>query len=259
MKIDKTLHPLVEEILRTGRVPTSDGRIVEAHSHISRDECELLYRQVAQTRATGAIEVGMAYGISTLCLCDALSRNTLRETEKRPHLVVMDPGQSGWQQLGLQQVRSAGFSNLLEFYERTSQSVLPELATRGHRVQFAFIDGNHTFDHALIDFFYVDQMMETGGVIVFDDVGWPAINAVVRFVLANRDYELAEALLEQPRTSLPNRGKRFVKRLLRPLARTDKDPAEKHQRLLRKLEWAYAVALRKVASDTRHWDHYCPF
>jgi predicted O-methyltransferase YrrM len=255
------LHPLVEEILRSGKVPTGDGRVVVAHSHIPRDECELLYRQVAATRATEAIEVGMAFGISTICLCDALSRNTPRETGKRPHLVAMDPHQhveGGWEGRGLQQVRSAGFGDLVEFHERTSQAVLPELAAKGYRVQFAFIDGWHTFDHTLIDFFYVDQMMENGGVIVFDDVGYPAINAVVRFALANRDYELVEAL-EYPRTGMGNRGKRLVKRLLRRLARNDKDPAETHQHLFRRLEFAHSIALRKVAPDTRRFDHYRAF
>jgi predicted O-methyltransferase YrrM len=277
MKADTTLHPLVEQILRSGKVLADDGQTFEAHSYISRDECELLYRQVAATRATVAIEVGMAFGISTLCLCDALSRNTLSNIGKRPHLVVIDPHQQpntetathpSWQGLGLQQVRSAGFDDLVEFHGRTSQAALPELAAKGYRVQFAFIDGWHLFDHTLIDFFYVDQMMEIGGVIVFDDVGWPAINAVVRFVLANRDYELVEAeALEMPRTAMVSRGKSFVKRLLRPLASTDKALAERQ--LFRKLGSATsaestlsvcrAVGVRKVAPDTRPGDHYCPF
>jgi predicted O-methyltransferase YrrM len=262
------LHPLVEEILRSGKVLADDGQIFEAHSYIPRDECELLYRQVAATRATEAIEVGMAFGISTLCLCDALSRNALSNTGKRPHLVVMDPHQQpntqtdihpgSWQGLGLQQVRSAGFGDLVEFHGGTSQAVLPELAAKGHRVQFAFIDGWHTFDHTLIDFFYADQMMENGGVIVFDDVGYQAVNAVVRFVLANRDYELVETL-SQPRTGVGNRGKRLVKRFLRRLGRTDKDPAPAHQNLLRQIEWAHSVALRKIAPDTRRGDHYRAF
>ena len=61
------LHPAVEAVLSSGRVSTADGRVVRAHSymHVPRDECELLYRQVAATRATQAIEVGMALGIST--------------------------------------------------------------------------------------------------------------------------------------------------------------------------------------------------
>src|SRR5262245_48985641 len=226
MGADGALHPLVEEILRTGKVKTRDGRLEDAHSHIPRDECEMLYRQVAATSATEAIEVGMAFGISTLCLCDALCRNATSETDKkRPHLVVMDPAQhDGWQGLGLQQVASVGFGDMVEFHERPSQAVLPELAAQGRRVQFAFIDGWHTFDHTLIDFFYVDQVIEIGGVIVFDDVGYPAINAVVRFVLANHDYELIEAL-QQPRTDFGNRGNRLIKRLLRRLGRTDKDPS----------------------------------
>ena len=258
-RTDGALHPLVEAIFRSGTVST-DGRLVQVHSHIPRDECELLYRQVAATRATEAIEVGMAFGISTLCICDALRRNTPSKTGKRPHLVVMDPMQheGGWQGIGLQQVQSAGFDDVVEFHERTSQVVLPELAAKGRRVQFAFIDGWHTFDHTLVDFFYVDQMMEIGGVIVFDDVGFPAIKAVLRFLLANREYELVE-VLQQPRPALENRGKRLAKQLLRRLGRTDIDPSGRHQELFRTLECANAAALRKVASDTRRWNHYCGF
>jgi predicted O-methyltransferase YrrM len=260
------LHPTIEDVLRSGRVQTVDGRVLRgiSYMHIPRDSCELLYRQVSATRATQAIEVGMALGISTLCLCDALCRNIPLQTEKRPHLVVMDPFQhsSFYRGVGLEQVRSAGFGDVVEFHERTSQAVLPELAAKEYRIQFAFIDGSHIFDHALIDFFYVDQMLETGGVIVFDDVELQSINAVVRFVLANRHYELIEVLggqseyahvLPSPGADLGNRGKRLVKRFLRRLGRTDKDPAPAHQELFRQLEWAYSVALRKVAPDSRDW------
>ncbi len=264
--LDGVLHPAIEDVLRLGRVSTVDRGVVPvpSYTHIPRDECELLYRQVSATRATQAIEVGMAFGISTLCLCDALCRTTPLQTGKRPHLVVMDPFQHGsiWQGVGLDQVRSAGFGDMVEFHERTSHAVLPELAAKEYRIEFAFIDGSHMFDQALIDFFYVDQMLESGGVIVFDDVGLQSINAVVRFVLANRAYELVE-VLEQSRTGVGNRGKRLVKRFLRHFGRTDKDPAPAHQELFRQLEWAYAVALRKVAPDSRDWvrswDHYHAF
>jgi len=260
------LHPAVEDVLRSGRVSTAEGRVVHAHSymHIPRDECELLYRQVAATRATQAVEVGMAFGISTMCLCDALSRNTSPETGQRPHLVVVDPFQNGniWQGVGLAQIRSASFDDVVQFYERPSQVVLPELAAKEYRIQFAFIDGSHMFDEVLIDFFYLDQMLEIGGVIVFDDVGLQPVNAVVRFVLANRNYELVE-VLELLRTGVGNRRKRLEKRFLRRLGRTDRDPAPAHQDLFRQIEWAYSVALRKVARDSRPWvrpwEHYHAF
>jgi predicted O-methyltransferase YrrM len=260
------LHPAVEAVLRSGKVSTPDGPVVRAHSymHIPRDECELLYRQVAATRATQAVEVGMALGISTLCLCDALCRNTALETAQRPHLVVMDPFQHGeiWQGVGLAQIRSAGFDDVVQLHERTSQAVLPELVAKEYRIQFAFIDGSHMFDEVLIDFFYLDQILEIGGVIVFDDVGLQPVNAVVRFVLANRNYELIEVLKQLP-TGAGNRGKRLVKRFLRRLGRTDKDPAPAHQNLFHQIEWAYSVAIRKVERDTRPWvrpwEHYHAF
>jgi predicted O-methyltransferase YrrM len=259
------LHPAVEEVLRSGRVQTAKGQVLDAHHymHIPREECELLYRQVSATRATQAIEIGMAFGISTLCLCDALGRDTPFQAG-RPHLVVMDPFQHGsiWQGVGLNQVRAAGFGDIVEFHERPSHVVLPKLAAKEYRIQFAFIDGSHMFDHALVDFFYVDQMLEVGGVIAFDDVGLQPVNAVVRFVLANRQYELVEAL-ELPRTGVGNRGKRLVKRLMRRLGRTDKDPTPANQERFRRIEWAYSVALRKVAPDLRDWvrpwDHYGAF
>jgi hypothetical protein len=108
----------------------------------------------------------MAFGISTLCLCDALCRNISFEAGQRPHLVVIDPFQHGniWQGVGLAQIRSAGFDDLVQFHERTSQAMLPELAAKDFRIQFAFIDGSHMFDEVLIDFFYLDQMLEIGGV-----------------------------------------------------------------------------------------------
>ena len=259
------LHPAVEDVLRSGKVQTAEGLVLDAHSYmyIPRDECELLYRQVSATRARHAVEVGMAFGISTLCLCDALCRNTPFQTE-RPHLVVMDPFQHGsiWHGVGLKQVRAAGFGDIVEFHERPSCAVLPDLAAKEYRIQFAFIDGSHAFDDALIDFFYVDQMLERGGIIVFDDVALQPVNAVLRFVLANRQYELIE-VLELPRTGLGNRAKRLVKRFLRRLGRTHQDPTPAHQQLFRRLDWAYSVAVRKVAPDLRDWvrpwDHYSAF
>ena len=81
---------------------------------------------------------------------------------------------------------------------------------------------------------------------------------MLRFVLANRDYELVE-VLEITRTGVGNRAKRLVKRFLRRVGRTDKDPAPAHQELFQRLEWAYSVALRKVAPDSRSWLHHHAF
>jgi hypothetical protein len=62
---------------------------------------------------------------------------------------------------------------------------LAEIERSGQRVDFAFIDGWHTFDFALVDFFFIDRISSVGGVVVFDDANWPAIRKVCRFVKTN--------------------------------------------------------------------------
>jgi predicted O-methyltransferase YrrM len=253
------LHPYVEAVLETGVVTTPEGDQISAHSYIPRDECDLIYRQVHAVKARQAVEIGMAFGVSTLCLCDALSQVTSINSATPPRLVAMDPDQStGWRGVGIHQIATAGFSELVDFREEPSQLVLPDLVRKEQRFQIAFIDGWHTFDHALIDFFYVDQLLETGGVIIFDDVGYPSINALVRFVLSNRDYELVEALYEPP-TPAVNRIKRAAKRCLRRLMQTDHDPSPEHRRLFTQLVFAHSVALCKKGQDQRRWDHFNPF
>lgn len=246
------IHPLVESILTTRRTQLPDGSEIEASSFIPRDECELVYDVIARGRARRAIEVGLAYGVSTLCIADALHGNG-----SDVRLVSIDSHQTvSWQRAGMHLVERAGYGSMLTLIEEPSQIVLPRLVAGGERFDFGFIDGWHTFDHTLIDFFFIDQMLETGGYVVFDDVGYPAINAVVRFILANRDYELANAVHIEQHPSAGLRMRRNIKRTLRPLARTDRDPKPEHEALFRRIENVQSVALRKRGNDARRFDHF---
>jgi predicted O-methyltransferase YrrM len=225
-----------------------DGTEIDASSFIPAEECVLLYESIAASGAVRGIETGMAFGMSSLCIADALRRNGASS-----ELVSIDPCQTtDWKSAGLHLLARAGLATTL--IEESSQLALPRLAAEGQRFDFGFIDGWHTFDHTLVDFFYIDMMLRDGGFIVFDDVGYPAINAVVRFVLTNRSYELVRELTyEEPRGT---RLRRAVKRRLRPLARTDRDPAPAHEPLLRRIESASSVAVRKRGGDTRRFDHF---
>jgi hypothetical protein len=61
-------------------------------------------------------------------------------------------------------------------------------------VDFAFVDGWHTFDHVLVDFFYIDRLLRVGGIVVFDDASMPAIHRICRYIATNRQYRFcAEA------------------------------------------------------------------
>jgi predicted O-methyltransferase YrrM len=194
----------------------------------------------------------MAYGVSSLCIADAL-----RRVSDASSLISIDPNQTTqWRGAGMHLLARAGLASLVRLIEESSQLALPRLVSEGERVQFAFIDGWHTFDHTLVDFFYVDQLLEPGGIVIFDDVGYPAIHAVVRFVMANRDYELMDALPYEQHVSRAARAKRSIKRALRPLARTDRDPSPEIELRFRAVDDVFAVALRKRSDDTRRFDHF---
>ena len=56
---------------------------------------------------------------------------------------------------------------------------LPQLVGDRQTIQFAYIDGWHTFDYTLLDFFYVDKMLDPGGVVAFNDCALPSVRRVI--------------------------------------------------------------------------------
>lgn len=228
------LHPLLLLALENGYIERA-GRRFELHSNISVAECELLYRQIKAVGATTALEVGMAYGVSSLALAHALSCES-----STPRLVSIDPNQHrDWDGLALVQLERAGFSQFCELIEEPSHLALPRLVESGFRADAALIDGWHTFDHALVDFFFVDLILRPGGVVVLDDTWMPGVRAVAEFVLRNRAYAIVDFVpLRLSRKAAVRRAVRARSRLLPPVA---------------------AVALRKERDDDRPWHDFASF
>ncbi len=248
------MHPLLEQIFTTGTTELPDGSPASLTSSISRQDCALVERMIAACGAVTAVEVGMAYGISTLCIAGALQKKTGSSPAR---LVTIDPHQtSGWKRAGMHLIRRAGFDPMVELIEQPSQLALPRLVENGERFGFALIDGWHTFDHTLVDFFFCDALLTPGGIVVLDDAGYPAINAVIRFILANRDYELVETVDRRDEGRLSLRVRRAIKRVIRPLAQTDRDPTRANERVFQRIAHSEMVALRKRGDDTRRFDHY---
>ena len=176
-------------------------------------------------------------------------------------LIGMDPAQhdATWRGGGLHNVQRAGFEDRYSFHEEPSQIVLPRLAAAGTRIQFAFIDGWHTFDHTLVDFFFIDRMLDVGGIIVMDDVGYPSIRRLCHFILSNREYISFDFVRYQSQTLLRTRLKHAAQAVLHPLVRDNFTPDAAVRAQQRMIETVQLIALRKEADDHRSFDHFVAF
>jgi predicted O-methyltransferase YrrM len=247
-------HQVIDEIESSGLTTLPDGTRVPIQSHVGLESGKVIQRAIEVTRPRMGLEVGLAFGISTLYILDAM------QLHGGGHLIGMDPAQhdATWRGGGLHNVTRAGFGDRYFFHEEPSQVVLPRLAAAGTRIQFAFIDGWHTFDHTLVDFFFIDRMLDIGGIIVVDDVGYPSIRRLCHFILSNRDYTGFDCARYTSQT-LRDRLKRLAQTVLHPLVRDDFTPDAIVREQQRMLEDMHLIALRKEADDRRSFDHFVAF
>lgn len=159
------------------------GSPVAVPALLKRSFAEALYRTVLSSQPEICVEIGMAYALSSLAILTALAELG------RGRLISIDPNQSTqWAWGGMEAVKRAGFDEYHQLIEKPSFLALPELLKRQITVDFAYIDGWHTFDYILLDFFYLDKMLPVGGVVAFNDCGLRSTDRVLRFLQSHRKY-----------------------------------------------------------------------
>lgn len=235
------MNELINRIYTTSSVCDSQGRQVDPFPvSISRPLGEELYRFTSVHRLTTTLEVGLAYGLSALFICQAH-----RDKRSGKH-VAIDPAQfSKFNGIGLHNIEYCGLQDILTFYEAPSYLVLPELVRKQTAVDMVFIDGNHRFDYAIMDFFFADKLLPVGRFVVFHDLWMPSISKLVRFVLLNRNYRLTGfGLTADPgdvAMALTNRANELNRHSI-------------------EFGVLYSTCmLQKTASDDRAWDFHVDF
>ncbi|MEP7357815.1 MAG: class I SAM-dependent methyltransferase [Anaerolineales bacterium] len=178
------MHPVLEEIIRTERSETPQGDSIRVYPmSITPPEGKFLQQMVTSIEVKATVEVGLAWGVSALFIGDALA------AKEGVRHVIMDPGQfDKWRGVGLHNLKRVGLIDRVEFHQDYSHRVLPQLELQQEKFDFAFIDGRHTFDYAFVDFFYIHKLLRVGGLVAFDDVDYPSIRKVCRYIATNYPY-----------------------------------------------------------------------
>jgi len=151
---------------------------------------EFLREICCRSDAHSTLEVGFALGVSTLCILAALLELGVTGT---PH-VAMDPFQADARfcNAGLRTLRDAGVAAMVDFYPEASETFLPRLVAAKRQFDFILIDGDHSFDHTLIDIFYAHRLLPPGGTMIIDDIEMPPVYLANRYLLEYYRYELID-------------------------------------------------------------------
>jgi predicted O-methyltransferase YrrM len=246
----ENLPQFLLEVFETSRVFAPDGKAQPLESNISQAEALELYTAVRNLRPEYSVEIGLAHGISALAILAAISANGTG------HHYVIDPFQANYGYCGEAMIQRAGYGDLHSLLERFPEEVLATLPG----IKFGFIDSSHLFDLTLLEFVLIDKKLEVGGVVAFHDTWMPSIQAVLRFILGNRPYEICRDFsAEEPKLSMRQRWRQIAAQCL------DKMPAAGrllNANILR--PWSTflvgnLVFLRKLSDDQRDWRYHQPF
>jgi len=167
----------------------ADGRLyaIDGATRVSIAEGVTLHSLCVTDRVTAILEVGLAYGFSTVFLLAALDR-----TGRGTHTAI-DPFQmTDWHGIGITHAHeliahSARLtSRSFTWIEDRSDRALVDLERAGRTYGLVFIDGYHRFDDVLVDFTLSARMCGSGGLIVFHDMWLDSIKAVASFVRHDR-------------------------------------------------------------------------
>jgi predicted O-methyltransferase YrrM len=237
------------EAYRTGEVRQHDGTTVAMFSNVQLEEAERLYSLVSGIRPALSVEIGLAQGLSAMAIAQAVADNGVGMHH------VVDPLQRDFGYAGVANIERAGLAHVVEVHEAYPETVVPSLPV----VQFAFIDGSHLFDLTIVDFVLIDKRLDVGGIVGLHDLWMPSLQKLLRYVLANRHYEVYEDVPPPPSSSAQRRRERVAKvarrvpraeQLFRPEV-LDPGPELGDERSM--------VFLRKLADDDRIWTNHSTF
>jgi predicted O-methyltransferase YrrM len=154
---------------------------IKIHSAIKKEEGNTIQNIINKYKLEKCLEIGMAFGISAFYI---LTSN------KNVSLTSIDPFQKDptqWKSMGLKLIKKMNLNNRHNFISELSYISLPKLlSTYGSSYyDFIFIDGWHTFDYTLIDFFYADKLLRKNGIIIIDDALHEGVKKFVRYIETN--------------------------------------------------------------------------
>lgn len=154
------------------------------------------------------LETGTARGFSSLCMSKALEDSCINgkivTLDCLPHNEKMfwnciDDLEGKKTRAELLQPWKKLLNNII-FLQCWTKDALPNLGFQ--RINFAFLDAQHSYKSVMSEFFYVSKYQKIGDVIVFDDVTekkFPGIVKAVNQISSDGNYEIKNYIENEDR------------------------------------------------------------
>ncbi len=190
---DLQVNPYLASVYKTGQIENKSGQLIKFKDITNPEEGRHLYNLVYENKWNRTLEVGFAMGASAAWICQAhkqLAHEHLTTKNKHKHYAI-DPNQyTDYGGMGDELLRRCGVKSYLNLIQQPSHVALPKLVEKVKngtipKFQLIYIDGWHTFDYTLLDFFYSNLLLEIGGVIVLDDIKHKPVRKFHEYVKTN--------------------------------------------------------------------------
>jgi predicted O-methyltransferase YrrM len=180
----------LEKIFSTGIIEVNtDGETIRVHSNTTLEQGIFLQKIFNLVQPKNTLEVGLAYGISALFILEMHKMNN----QKNGFHIAIEPDEY-WGKAAIHNIEKAGLINYFKVERFFSDQILPKLYLEGYRIQYAYVDTTKRFDVVFQDCYFLDKMLDIGGVIILDDCGgsWPGVQRVARYMLNLPHYKLID-------------------------------------------------------------------
>jgi len=177
---------------------TYEGKDIELSDGIPIEEVEMIYDVMSEYKPKSSLEIGLCHGISSMAICD-----NLKESNGVNHII--DPGLKV-NRYGISNLEIAGLKDNFIHYDDVSEVVLPQLLQNDLKVDFVFMDGWLTLDHLMLDFFYIDKILNIGGIVMFDNCEMSSVKEAFNYFSQYPSYHELTSYLYRCRYLIKQSG-----------------------------------------------------
>tara|TARA_Y100000385_G_C12795409_1_gene509486 strand:+ start:74 stop:697 length:624 start_codon:yes stop_codon:yes gene_type:complete len=139
-------------------------------------------QHIAPIGVKNVLEIGCYEGRATSFVCE-------KYLQKGTNYDVVDTFGGSLEETGMERTAKGllendfiydNFNHNISFYPDISfnidrgfsQYILPKLEKQGNKYDFIYIDASHRADDTFMDAYYSHKMLNSKGLLIFDDFGW---------------------------------------------------------------------------------------